>query len=77
MRRRARDGTPHVGTTTPAEKAALEKTQRTWEAYRDAEVALYEHVFAARQGADRVGAAVRVRLASRRAKECAPPSAGE
>lgn len=65
-----------VGTTTPAEKAALGKTQRTWEAYRDAEVALYAHAFGPKQGADRVAATLRVRLASRRAKECAPPSAG-
>jgi uncharacterized protein YecT (DUF1311 family) len=65
-----------AGTTTPAEKEALQKTQRTWTAYRDAEVGLYEYVFGPKQGADRVHAALLLRLESRRAKECAPPSAG-
>ncbi len=64
-----------VSTNTAAERAALEKTQRTWETYRDADVALYEHVFGSKQGSDQVAAALRVRLALRRAKECAPPSA--
>jgi uncharacterized protein YecT (DUF1311 family) len=65
-----------AGTTTPAEKEAFEKTQRTWTAYRDAEIGLYEYVFGPKQGADRVHAALLFRLESRRAKECAPPSAG-
>jgi hypothetical protein len=65
-----------AGTTTPAEKEALQKTQRTWTAYRDAEVGLYEYVFGPKQGANRVHAALLLRLESRRAKECAPPSAG-
>jgi uncharacterized protein YecT (DUF1311 family) len=64
-----------AGTTTPAEKQALTKTQQAWTAYRDAEVAFYEHAFGPKQGADRVRAAVLFRLESRRAKECAPPSA--
>jgi hypothetical protein len=64
-----------VGTATPAEKAALQKTQQAWEAYRDAEVALYSHAFGPKQGTDRVHAAVLVRLELRRAKECEPPSA--
>jgi uncharacterized protein YecT (DUF1311 family) len=66
-----------AGTATQAEKAAFEKTQRTWTAHRDADVALYAHVFGAKQGVDRVRSALVVRLESRRAKECPPPSAGE
>jgi uncharacterized protein YecT (DUF1311 family) len=61
---------------TPAEKDALEKAQRAWATYRDAEIALYVSVFGPGQGADRVRAAVLARLESRRASECAPPSAG-
>ena len=64
-----------VSTATPAEKAALEKTQRTWESYENADVALYEYVFGPKQGPERVEAARRVALETRRAKECAPPSA--
>ncbi len=64
-----------VGTTTAAEKAALGKTQQAWAAYRDAEIALYEHVFGPTQGVARVRSALLVRLESRRAGESAPPSA--
>ena len=53
------------------------KTERTWEAYRDADVAFCAHVFGPKQGEERVRAARRVMLELRRAKECAPPSAGE
>jgi hypothetical protein len=60
---------------TPAEKAALDKTQTTWSAYRDAEVRFYALALGPKQGADRVERAERVRLETRRAKECAPPSA--
>ncbi len=63
-----------VSTSTAAEKAALQKTEQTWTVYRDAEVALYEHVFGSTQGANRVRASLLVRLESRRAKECAPQS---
>jgi uncharacterized protein YecT (DUF1311 family) len=65
-----------VKTTTPAERDALEKTQRAWTIYRDADLALYEHVFGPRQGVDRVHATVLVGLESHRAKDCAFPSAG-
>jgi hypothetical protein len=65
-----------VATTTPAEKGALEKTQQTWVAYRDADVAFYAHVFGPKQGEERVRAVRSVSLELRRAKECAPPSAG-
>jgi uncharacterized protein YecT (DUF1311 family) len=58
-----------VGTKTPEEKELLAKTEQAWEAYRDAEVALYEAVFGPQQGADRVEAALRVRLESRRAAD--------
>jgi hypothetical protein len=60
-----------VNVGTAAEKSALAKTEQTWEAYRDAELALYEHVFGPAQGAERVEAALRVRLESRRAAQCA------
>jgi len=66
-----------VRTSTADEKRALQKTQQTWAEYRDAEVALYVHAFGPKQGADRVRAAVTVRLESRRAKECAPPTLGQ
>lgn len=65
-----------AGTTTAAEKDALQKTQQTWTAYRDAEVGLYEYMFGPKQGGDRVRDALLLRLESRRAKECAPPSLG-
>jgi hypothetical protein len=64
-----------VTTATPAEVAALRKTQTAWEAYRDADIALYVRVFGPAQGADRVRATRGVRLEVRRAKECGPPSA--
>ena len=60
---------------TAAEKTALDKTQTTWSAYRDAEVHFYVVALGPKQGADRVERAERVRLETRRAKECAPPSA--
>jgi uncharacterized protein YecT (DUF1311 family) len=60
----------HLNPGTAAEKAALAKTQQTWEAYRDAELALYEHAFGPTQGMRRVEAALRVRLESRRAAQC-------
>ena len=63
-----------VTTETRAEKEKLQQTQRAWIAYRDADVALYQHVFGPKQGRDRVRSALLVRLESRRAKECAPPS---
>jgi hypothetical protein len=53
-----------------AEKAALARTEQTWEVYRDAELALYEHAFGPTQGTERVEAALRVRLESRRAAQC-------
>jgi uncharacterized protein YecT (DUF1311 family) len=65
-----------VKTATPAEKEALQKTQKTWTIYRDADLALYEHAFGAKQGVDRVHATVFVGLESHRAKDCAFPSAG-
>jgi Lysozyme inhibitor LprI len=65
-----------VSTATPAEREALQKTQKTWMAYRDADIALYEHVFGPKQGVDRVHATVLVVLESRRAKDCVLPSAG-
>jgi Lysozyme inhibitor LprI len=74
-RRAAAAALAHASAATPAEKDALQKTQRTWEAYRDAELALYEHVFGPKQGADRVHDALLVRLESRRARDCAAPSA--
>jgi hypothetical protein len=55
---------------TVAEKAALAKTEQTWEAYRDAELALYAEVFGPTQGKERVEATLRVRLESRRAAQC-------
>lgn len=66
-----------VTTATPEEARALAKTQTAWTAYRDAEVALYEHAFGPKFGADKVRATMRVRLETRRAKEVAPPSAQE
>ncbi len=54
-----------------AEKTALLKTQQTWEIYREAEVALYGHVFGPAQGAERVASAVRAKLEHRRASEVA------
>jgi uncharacterized protein YecT (DUF1311 family) len=65
-----------VKTATVAEREALEKTQRAWTIYRDAELALYQHVFGPKQGVDRVHATVLVGLESHRAKDCAFPSAG-
>ena len=59
----------HAGTA--AEKVALLKTEQTWEAFRDAEVALYAHAFGPSQGAERVEAAVRARLEARRASDAA------
>jgi hypothetical protein len=59
----------HAGTA--AEKAALLKTEQTWGAFRDAEVALYAHAFGPSQGVERVEAAVRVRLEVRRASDAA------
>ncbi|HTB78941.1 MAG TPA: hypothetical protein VK762_37115 [Polyangiaceae bacterium] len=54
---------------TAAEKAALLKTEQKWEAFRDAEVALYAHTFGPSQGVERVEAAVRARLEVRRASD--------
>jgi hypothetical protein len=62
-------GRAHGGTA--AEKAALLKTEQTWEAFRDAEVALYAHAFGPSQGVERVEAAVRARLEARRASDVA------
>jgi hypothetical protein len=59
----------HAGTA--AEKAALLKTEQTWEAFRDAEVALYAHAFGPSQGVERVEAAVRARLEVQRASDAA------
>lgn len=59
----------------PAEAKALSATQTKWVVYRDAEVALYVHAFAA-QGADRVRKTILVELEKHRAAECAPPSLG-
>jgi uncharacterized protein YecT (DUF1311 family) len=64
-----------VRTATPQESSALSKAQQTWAAYRDADIALYDHVFGRRDGVDSVRAARSVVLESRRAQECAPPSA--
>jgi uncharacterized protein YecT (DUF1311 family) len=64
-----------VTSATPAEKTALDATAAAWSAYRDAEVRFYVKALGPKQGADRVERAVRVRLETRRAKECAPPSA--
>jgi hypothetical protein len=63
-----------VPTATADEKKELAKTQEKWNAYRDAEVLFYVSVFGPKQGADRVKNATTVRLETRRAKECAPPS---
>jgi hypothetical protein len=60
-----------VHTGTAAEKAALLKTEQTWETFRDAEVALYAHAFGPSQGVERVEAAVRTRLELRRASDAA------
>ncbi len=57
----------HAGAA--AEKAALLKTEHTWEAFRDAEVALYAHAFGPSQGVERVETAVRARLETRRASD--------
>jgi uncharacterized protein YecT (DUF1311 family) len=65
-----------ISTATAAEGEERDEAQRAWTVYRDAEVSLYQHVYGTKQGADRVRAALLVRLESRRAKECAPPSAG-
>jgi hypothetical protein len=56
---------------TAAEQAALLKTEQTWEGFRDAEVALYAHVFGPSQGVERVEAAIRARLETRRASDLA------
>lgn len=61
-----------VTTATAAERVALEKTEETWEAYRDAEVALYAEAFEAKQGAEQVRRAMRASLDAQRAKECGP-----
>ena len=63
-----------VSTGTSAEREFLGKTQEAWGKYRDAEVALYQHVFGAKQGTERVRAALLLYLETRRAKECGPPS---
>jgi hypothetical protein len=68
-RRAAAVGRVHAGTA--AEKAALLKTEQTWEAFRDAEVALYAHAFGPSQGLERVEVAVRARLEARRASDTA------
>jgi hypothetical protein len=47
--------------------------KEAWEKYRDAEVALYVHVFGPSQGADNVRASLLVDLAGRRQQECSPP----
>jgi hypothetical protein len=64
-----------VATANADEKKDLAKTQETWNAYRDAEIAFYTSVFGPKQGADKVKNAMTVRLENRRAKECPPPSA--
>jgi hypothetical protein len=69
QRRAAALGRVHPGTAS--EKAALLKTEQTWEAFRDAEVALYAHAFGPSQGVERVEAAVRARLEARRASDTA------
>jgi hypothetical protein len=56
---------------TDAEKAALLRTEQTWEAFRDAEVALYARAFGPSQGVERVEAAVRARLVARRVSDIA------
>jgi hypothetical protein len=68
-RRAAALGRVHAGTA--AEKAALLKTEEKWEAFRDAEVALYAHAFGPSQGAERVEATVRARLEAMRASDAA------
>jgi hypothetical protein len=63
-----------VTTANADEKRDLAKTQETWNAYRDAEVAFYTSVFGPKQGADKVKNATTMRLEGQRAKECAAPS---
>ena len=63
-----------LGTLDDGQADKLRAMQRAWIAYRDADVALYQHVFGSKQGQDRLRSALLVRLESRRAKECAPPS---
>ena len=65
-----------VAVTTRAQREALQKTQSAWTLYRDADLALYEHVFGAKQGVDRVHATVLVGLEAHRAKDCVFPTAG-
>jgi hypothetical protein len=62
---------------TPGEKAALEETQLTWSAYREAEVRFYVQAFGPKQGAERVERAVRARLEAIRATECDAPGPSE
>jgi uncharacterized protein YecT (DUF1311 family) len=61
---------------SPAAKTALAKTQSAWGKYEEAEIALYVHTFGAKQGDDKVKNAITLRLETRQAKECAPPSLG-
>lgn len=63
------------GTIEPSGAMALTETvtDRTWKAYRDAELALYDHVHGAAQGHDAVRRAVTLHLSEHRAKTTAPP----
>jgi hypothetical protein len=56
----------------PTELSAFRHTEAKWAAFRKAEIALYGHAFGAAQGVAKVGAAVAVLLAERRATDAVP-----
>ncbi len=62
----------HLHTDTARQKAALRKAEQAWEVFRDAEVAFYAFVIGPAQGAPRVAAAVRVRLAGWKVSDYLP-----
>jgi len=55
---------------------AMHATEQAWATYRNAEVALYVHVFGSSQGADNVRSSLLVDLASHRQQECKPTELG-
>ena len=71
--KRAKAAFAAVTVQTSAEKAALDLTQSTWSAFRDAEARFYGVVFGPKQGVERVERALRARLDARRAHECQAP----
>ena len=65
---------PEAALAAKQVKEALAEAERAWGKYRDAELALHEHVFGAAQGKARVRDAITLRLLERRARTIpAPP----